>query len=78
MASSGKEQSPHSVEDLEKRPIDDKGLQETAAAPLETIPSTTVVPPPVVEVQDGGFRAWLQVLGCFFLVGQCNFLFEIW
>ena len=34
---------------------------------MGTGPSEIAAASPVPEIQDGGFRAWLQVLGCFFL-----------
>lgn len=41
--------------------------REATLAPLETMHSQTVSEVPTAEFQDGGVRAWLQVLGCFFL-----------
>lgn len=38
------------------------------ANPVPDAPSIAVDEPPPETVPDGGFRAWLQVLGCFFLV----------
>lgn len=40
------------------------------ANPVPDVPSIAVDEPPPQTVPDGGFRAWLQVVGCFFLVGS--------
>lgn len=44
-----------------------KEIHDVASAPLETMPSQVVSERPPPQIKDGGFRAWLQVLGCFFL-----------
>ncbi|KAK5097814.1 hypothetical protein LTR70_002856 [Exophiala xenobiotica] len=45
----------------------DDTTHEATLVPLETMHSQTVSEIPAAEFQDGGVRAWLQVLGCFFL-----------
>lgn len=42
-------------------------VKDITSAPLGNVPSETPANTPPVEVPDGGARAWLQVLGCFFL-----------
>lgn len=45
-----------------------KEIHITTPAKLETVPSRVGDAIPVAEIRDGGFKAWIQVLGCFFLV----------
>lgn len=46
--------------------VSEKEVRDITAAPLGAVTSETPSNPPA-EIPDGGFRAWLQVLGCFFL-----------
>ena len=47
---------------------DEKHVRADFPARLEEVPTEVPTePPPPAEIPDGGIRAWLQVLGCFFL-----------
>lgn len=42
---------------------------DSTFSPLEAIPSQVASEvPAAAEIHDGGVRAWIQVIGCFFLV----------
>lgn len=47
--------------------IAEKEVKDITAAPLGAVTSETPSQPPIDEIPDGGTRAWIQTLGCFFL-----------
>lgn len=65
-----KETLARRVEDVEHGDENNKSVHDVILAPIEAVTSAVASEPPAAPVQDGGFRAWLQVLGCFFLVSM--------
>lgn len=64
---SEKEILSHAGQDVHPPGEGPNTTHEVTLAPLEATHSKTVSEVPAPEVEDGGMRAWLQVLGCFFL-----------
>jgi len=69
-----KETMTRGVEDVEVGEGNDKIVDDVTSAALVKVPTGSASEPLAGQVVDGGLRAWLQVLGCFFLVSRGEFL----
>ncbi|KAK5943691.1 hypothetical protein PMZ80_004699 [Knufia obscura] len=64
---SEKKTSTHVGHDVPSSEDGKETIHDTTSAPLETIPSQVASEVAPTEIKDGGIKAWLSVLGCFFL-----------